>query len=102
MNPWGAQSRGKLHVHCTDNTDWPPAGDTFAEANLSQTQTVTKFFSASILWTTLFFRAAAISEVIILVLRNNKGGCLTPLKSFVPLNNISATAMMQFNVDRSR
>lgn len=41
--------KGKLHVHGTDNTDWPPAGDTFAEANLSQRQTVTKFFSASIL-----------------------------------------------------
>lgn len=44
----GSTIKEKLHVHGTDNTDWPPAGDTFAGANLSQKQTVTKFFSASI------------------------------------------------------
>lgn len=41
--PKGAQSKGKLHVHDTDNTHRPPAGDTFAVPNLSQKQTVTKF-----------------------------------------------------------
>lgn len=39
----GSTIKAKLHVCGTDNTDWPPAGDTSAEANLSQKQTVTKF-----------------------------------------------------------
>lgn len=43
----GSTIKEKLHVHGTDTTDWPPAGDTFAQANLSQKQTVTKFSSAS-------------------------------------------------------
>lgn len=43
LNRGGSTIKGKLHVRGADNTDWPPAGDTFAEANLSLKQTVTKF-----------------------------------------------------------
>jgi len=45
----GSTIKEKLHVHGTDNIVLPTAGDIFAGANLSQMQTVTKFFSAGIL-----------------------------------------------------
>lgn len=46
----GSTIKGKLHVRGADNTGWPPAGDTLAEANLSQKQTVTQSpFRANIL-----------------------------------------------------
>lgn len=42
----GSTIKGKLHFRGTDSTDQPPAGDIFAESNLSQEQLSPQVFES--------------------------------------------------------